>query len=320
MTQAPAAETAHGIHTLDTGFHRPHFDAAYLIVEQGHGALIDCGTTLSVPRLLQGIQDAGLAPEAIDWLILTHVHLDHAGGAGALLQHLPNARCLVHPRGAPHMIDPTKLIAGATAVYGTEEMARSYGTIVPVPSERVVLAYEAHRVELAGRSLLCLDTPGHASHHICLWDAASASVFAGDTFGISYRELDSPLGPFIFPTTTPVQFDPEALKSSIRRVLALHPKHIHLTHFGAVGSPASLGERLVELIDAMVASALACADATPRHEALVAALDQLYVPAAMAHSGLSADAVRALIGMDIQLNAQGLGVWLDRQQRSSAPS
>jgi glyoxylase-like metal-dependent hydrolase (beta-lactamase superfamily II) len=304
-----------GIHTLDTGFHRPQFDAAYLIVEQGRGALIDCGTTLSVPRLLQGIHAAGLAPEAIDWLILTHVHLDHAGGAGALLQHLPKARCVVHPRGAPHMIDPTKLIAGATAVYGEEEMARSYGSIVPVPQERVDLAHDNHLVDLAGRSLRCLDTPGHANHHICIWDEASASVLAGDTFGISYRELDSARGSFIFPTTTPVQFDPEALKSSIQRLLALKPRQILLTHYGVVREPLALGGDLIAMIDAMVERALACAGAHSRHAALISALDALYVPAAVEHSGLDANAVRALIGMDIELNAQGLGVWLDRQQR-----
>lgn len=315
MSLAPATATRQGIHTIDTGFHRPRFDAAYLVVENGRGAFIDSGTSHSVPRLLEATREAGLAPEQIDWLILTHVHLDHAGGAGALLQHLPRARVVVHPRGAPHMIDPARLIAGATAVYGEAEMARSYGTIVPIPEERVVIAREGHVVELAGRRLLCLDTPGHALHHVCIWDAASRSVFAGDTFGISYRELDSEQGPFIFPTTTPVQFDPEALKDSIRRLIALEPDAIQITHFGRIGEPARHARTLIEWIDAMVEQALACADAADRHTALVAALDELYVARACAHSGLDAAAVRALIDMDIELNAQGLGVWLERRAR-----
>lgn len=305
----------YGIHVIDTGFHRPRFDAAYLIVENGRGAFLDCGTSHSVPVLLAAVEEAGLRPADIDWLILTHVHLDHAGGAGALLRHLANARVVVHPRGAPHMIDPARLIAGATAVYGEEEMARSYGTIVPIPESRVDIARDGHRVDLAGRTLACLDTPGHALHHLCLWDATSRSVFTGDTFGISYRELDTDRGIFLFPTTTPVQFDPEALKTSIARLVALEPERAFLTHFGAIDHIPQNARSLIEQIDAMSRGALALIDAPDRHAALVAMLDALYVPRAVAHSGLAESAVRDLLGMDIELNAQGLGVWLDRRRR-----
>ena len=304
----------YGIHTIDTGFHRPRFDAAYLIVENGRGAFLDCGTSHSVPTLLAALEKVGLHSADIDWLILTHVHLDHAGGAGALLEHLPNARVVVHPRGAPHMIEPARLIAGATAVYGEEEMARSYGTIVPIPAERVDIAHDGHRVDLAGRTFICLDTPGHALHHLCLWDERSRSVFTGDTFGISYRELDTPAGIFLFPTTSPVQFDPEPLKASVQRLADLSPENLFLTHYGRIGDARHHAAVLIELIDAMVERALALTAAPDRHAALVAALDDLYVPRAVAHSGLTPDAVRDTIGMDIELNAQGLGVWLDRRR------
>ncbi len=306
----------YGIHVIDTGFHRPRFDAAYLIVENGRGAFLDCGTSHSVPALLGAVEKAGLRPADIDWLILSHVHLDHAGGAGALLEYLPDARVVVHPRGAPHMIDPARLIAGATAVYGEEEMARSYGTIVPIPESRVDIARDGHHVDLAGRTLACLDTPGHALHHLCLWDAASRSVFTGDTFGISYRELDSDAGIFLFPTTTPVQFDPEALKTSIARLVALEPERAFLTHFGAIDHIPQNARSLIEQIDAMAQGALALIDTPDRHAALVAMLDALYVPRAVAHSGLAESAVRGLLAMDIELNAQGLGVWLDRRHRA----
>ncbi len=313
---AHIATPPHGIHVLDTGFHRPQFDAAYLLVSEERGAFVDCGTSHSVPNLLHGLQAAGLSPEQVDWLILTHVHLDHAGGAGALLQHLPNARVVVHPRGAPHMIDPARLIAGATAVYGEAEMARSYGTIVPIPEERVDIARDGHVVTLGQRRLRCIDTPGHALHHLCVWDETARTVFAGDTFGISYRELDTADGAiFIFPTTTPVQFDPAALKASLRQLVELGPESVHITHFGRIGEPARHAETLIAWIDAMVDGALPLAEAPERHAALVAMLDTLYVPAAAAHSGLAVNVVRDLIGMDIELNALGLGVWLDRQQR-----
>ena len=127
----------HGIHTIDTGYVRPGFDAAYLVVEAGRGAFIDCGTNHSVPVLLAALAQAGLAPADVDWLVLTHVHLDHAGGASTLMRHLPNARLVAHPRAAPHMVDPARLVAGATAVYGEAEFARHYGELVPVPSGRV---------------------------------------------------------------------------------------------------------------------------------------------------------------------------------------
>ena len=138
--------TPHGIHVIDTGFERPRLDAAYLVVEKGRGAFIDCGVNHSVPHLLAALDGAGLAPKDVDWLILTHVHLDHGGGAGELLRHLPGARLVVHPRGARHMIDPSRLWAGATAVYGEAEMQRSYGQLVPVAADRVVEAPDGHAV------------------------------------------------------------------------------------------------------------------------------------------------------------------------------
>lgn len=307
---------AHGIHTIDTAFQRDHFDAAYLIVQDGRGAFVDCGTTHSLPNLLACIAHVGLQPADIDWLVVTHVHLDHAGGAGALMQQLPNARLVVHPRGAQHMIDPTRLIAGATAVYGEAEMARSYGQIVPVPAERVVVAEDGHRVLLAGRELVCVDTPGHARHHFCVWDAASRSWFTGDTFGLSYRELDHAGGAFIIPTSSPVQFEPEAMHASILRLMQEAPEGMYLTHYGRVEGTARLAQELHEQIDAMVAIAQRCNGEPERHHLLVDALGALYVARLrLQGSPLDASEVLRVLAMDIELNAQGLACWLDREKR-----
>lgn len=307
---------AHGIHTIDTAFQRDHFDAAYLIVQDGRGAFVDCGTSHSLPHLLACIAQAGLQPADIDWLILTHVHLDHAGGAGALMQQLPNAKLLVHPRGAQHMIDPARLIAGATAVYGQDEMARSYGEIVPVPAERVVVAEDGHSVSLAGRTLVCVDTPGHARHHFCVWDATSRSWFSGDTFGLSYRELDHAGGAFIIPTSSPVQFEPEAMHASIERLMREAPEAMYLTHYGRVEGTARLAKELHEQIDAMVAIALRCKGEPERHRLLVDALGALYVARLrLQGSPLDAAEVLRVLAMDIELNAQGLACWLDRDRR-----
>lgn len=305
--------TRHGIHVIDTGFVRPRFDAAYLLVENGRGAFIDCGTNHSVPRLLGALEDAGIDASRVDWLILTHVHLDHAGGAGELMARLPNARLLVHPRGARHMIDPSQLWAGALAVYGEKVMEQAYGRLRPVPAERVMEAPDGHVVDFHGRHLRCLDTPGHAKHHMAIYDEQANVCFTGDTFGLSYREFDTEHGPFILPTTTPVQFDPKALHASINRLLALKPEAMYLTHFGRIENLRHLAGKLHELIDAMVAIALSAKDSTDRHARLVHELTQLYDARIAAH-GWHGDRERLvqLLGTDIELNAQGLGVWLDR--------
>ena len=306
----------HGIHTIDTAFQRDHFDAAYLIVENGRGAFVDCGTNHSVPNLLAALSPAGLRTDDVDWLLVTHVHLDHAGGAGALMARLPNARLVVHPRGARHMIDPSKLIAGATAVYGETEMRRSYGEIQPVPESRVVVAEDGHVIDLQGRELVCIDTPGHARHHYCVWDARSRGWFTGDTFGLSYRELDSAKGPFVLPTSSPVQFEPEELKASIARLLARDPQWMYLTHYGRVGDVERLARDLYAQIDAMVASARDCDGRPDRHRCLVEALRTLYLERARIHGCPLDDAgVEKVLGMDIELNAQGLASWLDRDKR-----
>lgn len=307
----------YGIHTIDTGFVRPQFDAAYLVVEGDRAAFIDCGTNYSVPRMLAALDAAELTPAHVDWLILTHVHLDHAGGAGELMTELPNATLVVHPRGARHMIDPTQLWEGASAVYGETVMDETYGRLRPVPADRVVEAADEHVVQLGDRPLLCLHTPGHARHHMAIYDRQSNACFTGDTFGLSYRDLDTEQGPFIIPTTSPVQFDPEALHASIDRLLALGPEAMYLTHYGRVESVPRLAADLHVQIDAMVERALAADGQPDRHARLRASLAELYFSRARAHGWTKGrDALEALaLDMDITLNAQGLEVWLDNRGR-----
>lgn len=301
--------------TIDTGYVKPDFCAAYLIVERGRAAFVDCGTNRSVDNMLGALRANGLTPDAVDWLILTHVHLDHAGGAGKLIGELPNARLLVHPRGAPHMIDPGRLIAGARAVYGDEEFERHHGDLVPIPASRVVVAEDGYVAELAGRPLRCADTPGHARHHMSLWDARTRSWIAGDSFGVSYRALDTRRGPFIIPTTSPVQFEPEPAKASIRRMLAEQPDLIRIAHYGPLSGVQRLGSDLIEVLDAMVAAAADTAEADDPHAALCEALTRLYVARAEAHGVAgAAGLVPEALKMDIELNAQGLGIWRQRNR------
>jgi glyoxylase-like metal-dependent hydrolase (beta-lactamase superfamily II) len=315
MTLPFVQSLEHGIHVIDTGFHRPLFDASFLIVEAGRAAFVDTGTNFAVPRLLAALSDLGLSPDAVDFVIPTHVHLDHAGGVGLLMQSLPRAKVLAHPRGARHMIDPGALYEGALAVYGEAEMQRSYGTLVGVDAERVVATADEMIVPLAGRALRFIDTPGHARHHHCIWDERSRGWFTGDTFGLSYRDFDTARGPWITSTSTPVQFDPVALRQSIERLLAAGPAWMYLTHFGRVGDARRLADLLLEQVDAMVALALSLREVAGRHEALKAGLFDLYRSRMQRHGVADADAGMGLLALDIELNAQGLGVWLDQPQR-----
>jgi glyoxylase-like metal-dependent hydrolase (beta-lactamase superfamily II) len=210
------------------------------------------------------------------------------------------------------MVNPLALYMGAQAVYGAEEMQRSYGTLQPVDAARVRITDDGQVVELAGRPLLFAHTPGHARHHHCIWDEASRGWFTGDTFGLSYREHDTARGAWILPTSTPVQFEPEALKQSMERMLQRQPACMHLTHYDRVHDVPRLAGLLFEQLDAMVAAGLRLRDAPDRHEALKGALSDIYRAQLLRHGVADADAAVALLDLDIELNPQGLAVWLDR--------
>lgn len=300
---------------IDTGFERAQFDAAYLIVDSGRAAFIDTGTNHAVPRLLAALQALGLGPDAVDWVIPTHVHLDHAGGAGLLMQALPNARLAVHPRGERHMVDPSALYAGATAVYGEAEMARSYGRPAPIPAARVTVTIDLMTLRLGKRVLEFMHTPGHARHHHCIWDARSRTWFTGDTFGLSYPQLVNHNGRWITPTCAPVQFEPEPLKASVARLLERNPAALCVTHYGRVPNAVHLRRLLLEQIDDLAAIGERQRHASDRHQALCAELSQLYRRRLREHGFTDVDAAMRWMAVDVEINAQGLANWLDRASR-----
>jgi glyoxylase-like metal-dependent hydrolase (beta-lactamase superfamily II) len=306
------AHQAHGIFMVDTGFPMEGSDAAYLVIEQGRAAFVDTGTHTSVPRMLQALADRGLAPDKVDWVVLTHVHLDHAGGAGLLMQSLPAARLVVHPRGRRHMIDPSQLLAGVRAVYGEEVAARDYGTLVPVPAARIVDAVDGSEITLAGRKLQLFDTPGHAKHHICVWDEVSRGWFTGDTLGVAYPEHAGATWHYGLPTTSPSQFDPQALEASIQRLLGFDPRFAFLTHFGPITRVAEQARMVLAQLDRMVELANGLQHAPDRGAALYAALTELYAAEART-AGVTLDqaTLRQRLDLDTMLNAQGLELWLD---------
>lgn len=321
MAELHYADLGDGIICVETGLYRHGLAACYLVREGNRVAFVDTGTTHTVPWLLEILAELGLGPGNVDYVIPTHVHLDHAGGSGALMRQCPNATLIVHPKGAPHLIEPSRLAAGATAVYGPEAFAKDFGELVPVPAERVVIAEDGHVVELAGRRLVFVDTPGHANHHGCVWDERSRGFFTGDTFGISYRELDTAAGPFLFAPTTPVAFDPEAWLASLDKLMSYRPRAMYLTHYCRITAPERLVDDLRHSIRALADLALA-EEAGPtegREDRLRAAVGNRLVADARAHGcALDETRIRELLAVDTALNAQGLEVWLKRRARRSA--
>lgn len=307
-----------GIHVLDTAFNRPQMAACYVMAHEGELAIIETGTKDTVPLIFDFLAREGLSKSAIKYVMPTHVHLDHAGGAGLLMQALPHAQLVVHPQGARHMIDPSKLQAGATAVYGKTIFEKTYGDLLPIDPSQILIIEDGQTLSLGGRLLTFLDTPGHARHHYCIYDALSEGFFTGDTFGLAYQELTSEKGPFIFPTTTPVQFDPDALKASISRLLSYDPKRMFLTHYGMVEQPQGLGERLIKLVDEFVRISETVKQQVPQAQWLEALnkeiLTLLMADLAQHGTALSANEYAQVIAGDVLLNAQGLNVWLSRQQ------
>ena len=302
-----------GVYRIDTEYLRPGLAASHLIVDDGHAAFVDTGAAPAHARLMGALTELGLAPDQVDYVFLTHVHLDHAGGAGQLMRALPRARAVLHPRGAPHIVDPAKLIAGTLAVYGEDLYRQLYGEILPIAAERIVVANDGDRISVGSRTFELLDTPGHARHHYCAHDLDHDDIYSGDTFGISYREFDTAAGPFIFPTTTPVQFDPPALKASVDRLMSRRPRRMVLTHFGPVGDLERLSRDLRAAIDEFVRIGRRHADAQDRTRGIARDMFAYLSERLDAHGYDGDERVRhELLDPDVDLNTQGLDVWLER--------
>jgi glyoxylase-like metal-dependent hydrolase (beta-lactamase superfamily II) len=304
---------ADGITAIDVDYVRPRLAASHLVVDSGRAAFVDTGTSRSVPNLLAALAARHVDPAQVDWVLTTHVHLDHAGGAGELMRHLPQARCVVHPRGARHLADPAKLIAGSIAVYGEARYRELYGDIVPIPEDRLLVPGDGDRIALGSRTLELIHTPGHALHHYCIVDLDHRRIFPGDNFGISYRDFDVDGREFIMPTTTPVHFDPEAMITSIDRLMSYAPVAMYLTHFGEVRDLQRLAAELKARVEAFAALGRRLATVPERTAAMRSEMFGMLCRWLDAH-GYRGDLAERhrLLDDDVELNVQGLEVWIDR--------
>lgn len=315
MPESLLTDIGHQIYVVDAKYITDDIAAIYLVVQDGQIAIIETGTSLSAPAVMQAISELGLAAEHVAYVIPTHVHLDHAGGAGELMSRCPNAKLIVHPFGAKHLINPDKLVAGTIAVYGEEKFRRFYGELKPVDESRVIEAPDGFELDMNGRRLLFLDTPGHARHHFCVYDEVSRGIFTGDTFGLSYPQLATEQGPFILATTTPVQFDPDAMHASLDRLLALKPERVYLTHYSNVAVTDELVNALRACIEEFREIALAEKNQPEGREARmkVKMMQGLLARLKSMHCFKDEAYCTDLLRNDVELNVQGLEVWLQRQ-------
>ncbi len=302
----------HQITCIDTEHMRKNFVAAYLIQAGDEAAFIDTGCHLSVPILLSVLAEKNIPRQKVTQIILTHIHLDHAGGAGELIKHLPNATVYVHERGAQHMRDPSKLKAGVIQVYGELFFKQFLGDLIPIPERRIRVAKENDTIMLGNRILQFINTPGHAYHHLCIWDKTSQGIFSGDTLGVSYREFDTKHGALIFPPTSPTQFDPETWQQSIQKLMKFQPKYAYLTHFNRIEFSQNSADQLVHHLNNFTKISRQLAHATNRHKALKTQLLNYLLGVATQHEvALDTPAQIKLFKGDLEICAQGLGVWLD---------
>ena len=298
-----------GISVIDSEYYSKDFAAIYLLKKKNKVIIIETGTNYSVPYVKEALSQIGLSFSDVSYVIPTHVHLDHAGGAGLLMMQCQNAALVVHPRGARHLIDPSKLVAGAKAVYGETKFKEYYGEIFPIDANRVIQADDNFILDFDGRELRFIDTPGHARHHFCIWDKATKSMFTGDTFGISYRDLDHQDELYILPSTSPVQFDPEALIQSINRIMEFKPERVCLTHFSAIKPTKKATNKLIESIHFVSNLAIKYADKNDSESIIYKKMMDYFLEGLNEIGFQNNDYAKDRLSLDVLINTQGLIYW-----------
>lgn len=306
-----------GIFLVDTHYlGQPEFAGCYIMESRGEVAVIESNTNHGISYILKTLQALDYKTSQVKYVILSHIHLDHAGGAGLLMQKFPEATLLLHSRGVRHMVDPQKLITSVMQVYGEEQYRVMYGDIQPVPETRIQPAGEGDEILLGRRALKIFDAPGHAKHHIFIYDALSGSVFSGDSFGIGYPKFSFGDSRLLFPSTSPTQFDPKAAMETYQKIMLLNPRQILLTHFGTFDQIDNGFKQLSSWIDYSVNIAGAHYEDGFRGEELTGRLvSDLWVKmnddvVSLRESELTPEE-REFLKIDVEINAQGLAHYIE---------
>ena len=308
------------LHTIDADV-LPRFTAVYLRITGQECAFVEAHTAHALPRCMAALEAAGRRPEDVRWVVVTHAHLDHAAGASALLGACPNATLLGHPRALKNLVDPEKLVKSATAVYGEERFARLYGTIEPIPAERVSELDDGATFDLGGDTMTALHTSGHANHHLAVHDPARESVFTGDTFGLVYPALQAH-GLFAIASTSPANFDPPEARISLDRITQLKPRSVCLTHFGEHEDVVEIAAQVRRWVDRGATWLDECRKSEAGSAVDTARLARAVRAAVVAESeerslGFGKDEL-GLLATDIALNAQGVVAVVEAERRRAA--
>jgi glyoxylase-like metal-dependent hydrolase (beta-lactamase superfamily II) len=296
--------TTHARFTIDADV-TPRFTASYLRVAGDECAFVEAHTAVALPKLLAALELHGKRPEDVRWIVVTHAHLDHAGGAGALLARCPNATLLAHPRTAKHLVDPEKLVSGAKAVYGEARFRDLYGELTPVPPDRVRALADGEGFALGDATLTAWHTYGHAFHHFIVDDPAAGSVYTGDTFGLVYPALQA-AGRFAILSTSPTGFHAAEARTSIDKVLALGERSVCLTHFDAYDDAPAIAAQLRRFVDRAEAWVEAAARTDEPVSTIQARFEDAWRGAIREEAPSFGATEMALLALDVELNAQGL--------------
>ena len=305
--------------TIDCKYIRPRTAAAFLLLENDRVAFIENNTARAVDDLIAALHARNLKEKQVEFIIITHVHLDHAGGTAALLERCPNAVVLAHPRAARHIIDPARLIAGTKEVYGEEQFTRLYGEIKGVPESRVRTMADDESLVFGNRTLRFLHTRGHANHHFCIHDSESNGVFTGDSFGIAYPDLRV-TAPFVFASTTPTDFAPDEATASIQRILDTGAERVFLTHYGVLENPSAVAPALLAGLATMktiLEEATHAAKINPNANLQQLCEDRIWTffRDELVKCGIDPDRAREFLTMDLEMNAMGIASVAARQRR-----
>jgi glyoxylase-like metal-dependent hydrolase (beta-lactamase superfamily II) len=308
--------------TIDCRYRGLERAAAYLMIEGDRAAFVDNNTVHALPHLLAALAAHGLEPAQVKYLIVTHVHLDHAGGTAALLARCKKAKVLCHPRAARHLIDPHRLVQGAIHIYGQEAFERLYGTVDPVPEKRIRTVEDGQRLRFGKRTLHFMHTPGHARHHLCLLDSASKGILAGDSFGLYYPSIQRGDKPYITYSSPPTDFDPNAARATVRRIVDARPERVYLTHFGTVTDVPAAAEVLLPSIDDLEAIANDGKHSELEDNALLEMLRGRVYDSAVRQfdtCGIVPTAADlALVDHDVLMNARGLMHYVEKARQKAA--
>ncbi|PJZ67507.1 MBL fold hydrolase [Leptospira wolffii] len=308
------------VRVIDCNYVEPGLTCAYLVIDGDRAIFVENNTNSAVPLLLEALREEGISREAVDYIIITHVHLDHAGGTGNLAKACPNAKILAHPKAAPHIIDPARLIRSSIQVYGEKEYYELYGEILPVPESRVRTIQDGEEIHWGKRILKFIHTKGHANHHFCIYDSLTNGIFTGDTFGLGYGIFRKGKDSLLYPSTTPTDFDPDEALSSVDKILATGADKAYLTHFGAWEDMQGGAAQMREGLLAMKRIWISAEKTGFSGEVLVSFCEnriRSYLEDQIHKKNLSyGEKERRFIGFDSQINAQGIAFKIERSRRT----